>query len=337
MNMAGNDCVSQIHYLNNVPDIKPFADRVKGTDFYPLRSRGTINTLQVNVGRVCNLMCKHCHVEAGPHRTESMSRETMSQCIKIIRENAIPILDITGGAPELNPNLSWLIEEAGKTDCHIMVRTNLTVLGLPEYENIPEFYAGHNVEISASLPYYTEQDTDRQRGPGVFKSSIAMLSRLNELGYGRPDSNLKLNLVYNPGGAFLPPSQKAIEADYRRILKQYGIGFNEVHTLTNVPVGRFLSFLNDSGNLQKYMQRLAFSFNDLTVSSLMCRNQISVGWDGQLYDCDFNQMLGLNCACGHINDFNMETLKERKIVMGNHCYACTAGAGSSCGGAIQSA
>ncbi|MEA4924615.1 MAG: arsenosugar biosynthesis radical SAM (seleno)protein ArsS [Syntrophomonadaceae bacterium] len=337
MDQYKNDSVAQNQDLNNVPGITPFVDRIKGTSSYPLRNKGTINTLQVNVGKVCNLMCKHCHVEAGPHRTESMSRETMSRCIEIIRENTIPILDITGGAPELNPNLAWFIEEAGQTGCHIMVRTNLTALALPEHENMPEYYAGHNVELSASLPYYTEKDTDRQRGTGVFKSSIAILARLNELGYGCTNGRLKLNLVYNPGGAFLPPSQKALEVDYHRVLKQYGISFNEVYALTNVPVGRFLVFLNNSGNLQRYMQRLAGSFNDLTVGSLMCRDQISVGWDGQIYDCDFNQMLGLNCTCGHISDFSLEALKEREIVLGNHCYACTAGAGSSCGGAIQSA
>jgi len=332
MNLAANS-VYPVQYLNDLKDLKPFADRIKDTEFYPLKSKGAINTMQVNVGKVCNLRCKHCHVEAGPHRTESMTRDTMSQCLKILADNNIPILDITGGAPELNSNLSWFIKEARQLGCHVMVRTNLTILGTEKYCDLPEFYADHNVEIIASLPCYTEENTDGQRGQGVFLGSIAVLLRLNQLGYGKQDGCLELNLVHNPGGAFLPPPQKTLEAEYRRTLfYQYGIRFNNLYTMTNVPVGGFLDILNDSGNLLRYMQYLASNFNAATVSEVMCRDQISVGWDGQIYDCDFNQMLGLNCSCSHTKDFNVEAFKEREILLGNHCYACTAGAGSSCGG-----
>ena len=326
--------VYPIQYLNDIKDLEPFVDRIKETEFYPLRSAGTLNTMQVNVGKVCNLMCKHCHVEAGPHRTESMNKDTMSQCLAILADNDIPILDITGGAPELNPNLSWFIKEARQLGCHVMVRTNLTILGTEKYSDLSEFYADHNIEIISSLPCYTEENTDGQRGAGVFLSSIAVLLKLNQLGYGKQDGCLKLDLVYNPGGAFLPPSQQDLEADYRRTLfNQYGVNFNNLYTMTNVPVGRFLDFLNDSGSLQIYMQHLASKFNPSTISEVMCRDQISVGWDGQIYDCDFNQMLGLNCLCSHIKDFSLETFIKRGILLGNHCYACTAGAGSSCGGA----
>jgi len=336
MNLNENNSNSQVEYLKNIEGIKPFADRIKEIGFYSLKSNRTISTLQVNVGKVCNLMCKHCHVEAGPHRTESMNRDIMFQCLKMVADNHIPTLDITGGAPELNPNLAWFIEEASQLAGHVIVRTNLTVLRLNEYTNMPEFYADHNVELISSLPYYSAKDTDRQRGEGVFLSSIAVLSRLNELGYGQRDGSLKLNLVYNPGGAFLPPAQDAIEGDFRRVLaKQYGVSFNNLYTITNVPVGRFLTFLYDSGNLHRYMERLTSSFNTSTISRLMCRDQVSVGWNGQLYDCDFNQMLGLNCTPAHISEFSLETFKEREILLGNHCYACTAGAGSSCGGATS--
>lgn len=337
MNSNENNIHSQVGYLNNIEGIKPFSDRIKEIGFNSLKSNPTITTLQVNVGKVCNLMCKHCHVEAGPHRTESMTKDTMSQCLSILMKNPIPILDITGGAPELNPNLSWFIKEAIKVGCHVIVRTNLTVLRQYEYTNMPEFYADNNVELVSSLPYYSEKDTDRQRGEGVFLNSIAVLSRLNELGYGQRDGSLRLNLVFNPGGAFLPPSQDTIEGDFRRILsKQYGISFNNLYTITNVPVGRFLTFLYDSKNLHRYMERLTSSFNSSTISRVMCRDQISVGWDGQLYDCDFNQMLGLNCTPAHISEFSLESFKEREILLGNHCYACTAGAGSSCGGVTSS-
>lgn len=317
--------------------IPPFIDKMKEAALYPLYSTG-ISVLQVNVGKTCNLACKHCHVEAGPGRPESMSRETMSHCLEVLANNPIGTLDITGGAPELNPHLPWFIASAAALGKKVMVRTNLTVLEQPEYQHLPELYAQHKVEIVASLPYYTERDTDRQRGSGVFRSAITVLQKLNSLGYGQGE--LRLTLVYNPGGAFLPPNQKAVEADFKRELgRRYGIVFDELFTLTNVPVGRFLKFLQETGNLAGYRERLAKAFNPAAAANVMCRNLISVGWDGTLYDCDFNQMLGLACNRGvpnHIKDFDFERLRQREIVLADHCYACTAGAGSSCGGAIVS-
>ncbi|MFX4263025.1 arsenosugar biosynthesis radical SAM (seleno)protein ArsS [Pelotomaculum propionicicum] len=309
------------------------------TGLLPLVSR-SISVLQVNVGKVCNLSCKHCHVEAGPARTESMSRETAASCLNALDNSGIPTLDITGGAPELNPHLTWLIEETARMGRKVMVRTNLTVLDQKDYAHLPEFYAGHNVEVNASLPYYMGRNTDRQRGEGVFDTSIRVLRRLNKLGYGLEQSRLALNLVYNPGGAFLPPAQHAVEADFEReLMCRYGIAFTRLFTLTNVPVGRFLNFLTESGNMEEYMARLSGAFNPAAAGQVMCTSQISVGWDGRLYDCDFNQMLDLPCApesSRHIDDFNMEALIGRRIITENHCYACTAGAGSSCGGAVVS-
>ncbi len=330
---TNNHCQQQLAYLNELPDITPFAEKIKETGLYPLTS-GKIQTLQVNIGKVCNLACKHCHVEAGPHRTEVMDKETMAQCLQVLAEAEIPTLDITGGAPELNPHLPWFIEQAAKLNCRLIVRTNLTVLNLPDYRGMMEFYAANGVELVSSLPYYREKNTDKQRGDGVFQHSLNILRHLNSLGYGQKGSPLTLNLVYNPGGAFLPPAQHAIEADFRRELwERYGIVFNNLFTITNVPVGRFLTFLHQSGNLPCYMTRLANAFNPAAAARVMCREMLSVGWDGQLYDCDFNQMLGLNCQPGHIRDFNLEALQQRQIVLHNHCYACTAGSGSGCGGA----
>ncbi len=325
----------QLQCLAGVDNIKPFAEKLKTINAYPLKTNNKMKTMQVNVGKVCNQVCKHCHVDAGPHRTESMSKDIMAECIRVLAENHIENLDITGGAPEMNPNLPWFITEATKLGCHIIVRSNLTVLDLPEYAHLPEFFAEHKVEVVSSLPYYSEKDTDRQRGSGVFETSIKILQRLNALGYGQENSSLQLNLVYNPGGAFLPPVQSAIEADFRKaLLSKYGIRFNKLFNITNVPVGRFLSFLHESGNLSRYMERLAGSFNPATVDAVMCRSQISVGWDGQVYDCDFNQMLEMACTPGHIKNITPETLREREILLHNHCYACTAGAGSSCGGEV---
>jgi len=256
----------------------------------------------------------------------------------VLDDTDIPTLDITGGAPELNPHLPWFIDEAVKLGRRVIVRTNLTVLDLDEYVHLAEFYASRRVELTASLPYYRESNTDRQRGEGVFNTSVRVLKRLNALGYGCGQSRLQLNLVYNPAGAFLPPAQHAVEADFRReMMRRYGIVFNQLFTITNVPAGRFLGFLLDSGNLEEYLDRLSGAFNPRAAVRVMCRNQISVGWDGRLYDCDFNQALGLTCnpeVPGHIHDFDLASLQSRPIVLDNHCYACTAGFGSSCGGAV---
>ena len=326
----------QLRLLRKVPGVTPFNRRFMEAGLFPLTCDG-ITVLQVNVGKVCNLSCRHCHVEAGPARTESMSGETVASCLKALDKTGIPTLDITGGAPELNPNLAWLIEEAAGLGRKVMVRTNLTVLEREDCASFAELYARHKVEVVASLPYFLGRNTDRQRGDGVFDASVRVLKRLNELGYGRED-DLRLNLVYNPGGAFLPPDQHAVEADFRReMMSRYGIVFNSLFTLTNMPIGRFLGFLTQSGNLEEYLARLAGAFNPLAAARVMCRSQISVGWDGRLYDCDFNQMLGLPCdpeVPGHIDEFDLAALSSRRVILENHCYACTAGAGSSCAGAV---
>ena len=304
---------------------------------HPLKATG-ISVLQLNVGKLCNQTCRHCHVDAAPDRTESMSRETAALCIEALAKSEIPTVDITGGAPELNQNFRWLVEQARSLQRHVMDRCNLSVLLLPAQADLAEFLAAHHVEIVASLPYYKGQQTDAQRGDGVFKKSIEGLQRLNQLGYGRPNSGLVLNLVYNPVGAFLPPKQDAIESQFRKELhKHHGIEFNRLYTVTNMPISRFLEFLVESGNYDGYMERLANAFNPAAAAGVMCRYTLSVAWDGTLYDCDFNQMLNLpldQLAPRHIRDFNPLALNDRSIVTGNHCYGCTAGSGSSCGGSV---
>lgn len=335
--MESSCSTNQMYDLRAAATVPPFYQKLQAAGLFPLMSTG-LSTLQVNVGRTCNMSCKHCHMDAGPDRTESMSRETISQCLGVLRGTNISTLDITGGAPELNPYLPWFIEEAVKLGRQVIVRTNLTVLDADNYACFAEFYAAHQVELIASLPYYREKNTDRQRGEGVFSASVRVLKRLNKLGYGLEQDKLRLNLVYNPGGAFLPPVQHALEADFRReLMRRHGVAFNRLFTITNVPAGRFLGFLQNSGNLEKYLERLSDAFNPAAAAGVMCRNQISAGWDGRLYDCDFNQALGLPCAPevpGHIQDFDWASLKKRPIMLGDHCYACTAGFGSSCGGAV---
>lgn len=298
----------------------------------------TVETLQVNVGKLCNQACKHCHVDASPARTEVMTRETAEQVIVALRRFRTPMLDITGGAPELNPSFRYLVREARTLGTHVMVRHNLTVMFEPEQDDLPKFFRRHGVEIVSSLPYFLEQQTDAQRGRGVFEKSIEALHRLNAVGYGIEGSNLTLNLVYNPVGAFLPPPQSSIEQDFRRELqKRYGITFNHLYTITNMPIKRFLDYLRRSGNEERYMRKLVEAFNPATVEGLMCRNLVSVDWTGRLYDCDFNQMLELGVAPElpqTIADFDPERFARRRIMTGSHCFGCTAGAGSSCGGAV---
>jgi radical SAM/Cys-rich protein len=314
-----------------------FEEALRSSGLEPL-SALNLTILQVNLGKLCNQTCKHCHVDAGPDRRESMSRETAELCIHVVRSARIPVLDITGGAPELNPNFRWLVEQGKALGCHVMDRCNLTVLLLPSQQDLAEFLAAHQVEVVASLPYFLAQPANAQRGDGVFEKSIKALRRLNLLGYGMPGSPLRLNLVYNPGGAFLPPSQQAIELEFRRELrKRHGIEFHSLFTITNMPVSRFLEFLLRSGNYDRYMQRLIDAYNPEAAKGVMCRTMLSVGWDGALYDCDFNQMLGLPLNHGaprHIRDFDAALIGRRRIVVGQHCYGCTAGSGSSCGGSI---
>jgi radical SAM/Cys-rich protein len=303
-----------------------------------LRAAASIETLQVNVGKLCNQACKHCHVDASPARTEIMTRETAGQVLEAVRRFSIPTLDITGGAPELNPSFRRLVGEARNAGARVMVRHNLTVMFEPGQEDLPEFFRAHSVEVVSSLPYFLEQQTDAQRGRGVFEKSIEALRRLNAVGYGREGGALKLNLVYNPVGAFLPPAQGAIERDFKReLLSRYGVTFDRLYTITNMPIRRFLEYLRRSGNEERYMRKLVEAFNPATVEGLMCRTLVSVDWTGRLYDCDFNQMLELSVAPGlpqTIEDFDPARFAARRVTTGAHCFGCTAGAGSSCGGAV---
>jgi radical SAM/Cys-rich protein len=310
-----------------------FAEKLDGAEL----SSKTVDTLQVNVGKLCNQACKHCHVDASPIRTEIMGRDAIEACLRVLRDFQIPTLDITGGAPEMIPWFRYFVTEAVKTGAKIIVRHNLTVMFEANQTDLPEFFAANRVEVVSSLPYFLSTQTDAQRGAGVFDKSIEALKRLNAAGYGT-DENLVLNLVYNPVGAFLPPAQEAIEADFRRELKErYGISFDKLFTITNVPIARFLDWLRRSGNEDAYMAKLVSAFNPATVPGLMCRNIVSVDWTGKLYDCDFNQMLDLPVDKNSpqtIFDFDAERLKNRRIVTANHCFGCTAGAGSSCGGQV---
>jgi len=305
--------------------------------FSPLYATG-ITVFQINVGKFCNQTCRHCHVDAGPDREEKMTRETAELCIAALSRTDIPTVDITGGAPELNPNFRWLVEQARALDRHVMDRCNLSVLHLAPQADLAAFLARNKVEVVASLPYFRSSQTDAQRGDGVFDKSISGLRMLNELGYGKQGSGLILNLVHNPVGAYLPARQDAIEAQFRReLLKHHGVVFNNLYTITNMPISRFLEFLIQSDNYEGYMERLANAFNPAAAAGVMCRHTLSVGWDGTLYDCDFNQMLELPLADGaprHIREFDPARLNGRRIVTANHCYGCTAGAGSSCGGAV---
>jgi len=313
-----------------------FESRMAAAGLAPLAATG-VQVFQVNVGKFCNQTCRHCHVDAGPERTEQMSRATAELCIRALAGTDIPTVDITGGAPELNANFRWLVEQARALGRHVMDRCNLSVLLLGPQKDLGEFLARHRVEVVASLPYFQAAQTDAQRGDKVFARSIEALGLLNRLGYGRQDSGLVLNLVHNPAGAFLPARQEALEARFKRELERHhGIVFNRLYTITNMPISRYLQFLIESGNYDTYMERLANAFNPAAAAAVMCRTTISVGWDGRLYDCDFNQMLELPLQPGaprHIKDFDLARLSGRRIAMANHCYGCTAGAGSSCGGA----
>lgn len=312
-----------------------FGEKLRENGMWPLQP-ARIDIFQMNMGKMCNQTCKHCHVDAGPDRKEIMSRETMSLCLNILAKHDIPTVDLTGGAPELNPDFRWFVEQAAALGKHIMDRCNLTIiLANKSYHDLPAFFARHKVEVISSLPHYTALRTDRQRGDGVFDKSIKALQMLNEAGYGIEGSGLKLNLVYNPTGAILPGPQQELEADYKRELKNhFGIDFNNLYVITNMPISRFLDYLITSGNYEDYMQKLINAFNPAAVAGLMCRNTLSVGWDGYLYDCDFNQMLDIKVGgkAQHISEFNITELGKRYIVVDQHCYGCTAGLGSSCGG-----
>lgn len=313
-----------------------FDEKLSASELPLLRSE-KVEILQVNVGKLCNQACKHCHVDASPKRTEIMTRKTIDACLEVLRANRLPTLDITGGAPEMIPDFRYFVTEAVKADVHVIVRHNLTVMFEADQADLPEFFAENKVEVVSSLPYFLPQQTDAQRGTGVFDKSIEALKKLNQVGYGT-DEKLILNLVYNPVGAFLPPAQDAIEADFKRELRErYGIAFNNLFTITNMPIARYLDWLRRSGNEEKYMQKLVGAFNPATVPGLMCRNLISVDWTGRLYDCDFNQMLEIGLEPGApqtIENFSLNDTIGRRIATGAHCFGCTAGAGSSCGGVL---
>ncbi|MEO1518301.1 MAG: arsenosugar biosynthesis radical SAM (seleno)protein ArsS [Bacteroidota bacterium] len=299
-----------------------------------------VEIFQINIGKLCNLSCAHCHVDAGPDRKEeNMDKATLDRCLEIIAQTpSIHTVDITGGAPEMNPHFRWFVEECTRLGKRVIDRCNLTIImANPKFHDLPAFFARHNVQVVSSLPYFSKRRTDGQRGDGVFEASIEALKKLNAVGYGMHDSKLELHLVYNPSGAFLPGNQETLEAEFKRqLLRRYDIHFHHLFAITNLPIARFLDYLIQSNNYTAYMQALIDAFNPATVNGLMCRNTISVSWDGYLYDCDFNQMLDLKVASPiqHINDFDATQLQNRNIVINQHCYGCTAGAGSSCGGEI---
>ena len=314
-----------------------FAQKLTEKSISLRRRRSEI--LQVNVGKVCNLTCVHCHVNSGPGRKEIMTRETIDRVIDWLAKTDIRIVDLTGGAPEMIPNFRYFVERvtALPVSRHVIDRCNLTILLEPGYEDLPEFLARHKVEIIASMPCYTPKNVNAQRGEGVFETSIAALQLLNRLGYGLVD-DMPLHLVYNPVGAFLPGLQADLEVDYKReLFSHFGIVFNKLYTITNLPIGRFAAYLRRNDKLDEYMKLLISAFNPATIDGLMCRNTISVGWRGEVYDCDFNQQLGLQWKNGvplFLWDVDPHTIENREITTGNHCFGCTAGAGSSCGGAI---
>lgn len=319
-------------------ELPTFAQKIKESDDFPLRP-STLEILQINLGYMCNQVCAHCHVDAGPDRKEIMTIETMEQCLEVIRNTSAHTLDLTGGAPEMNPNFRWFVEEASKAGVKdFIVRSNLTIIRAnKKYHDLPQFFKQHNVHVVSSMPHWTRGKTDRQRGSGVFDQSIKALQELNAVGYGMPDSNLKLDLVYNPSGAFLPGDQKSMEQDFKKaLLEDFGIRFHELFAITNLPISRFLDYLIASENYEDYMFQLVEAYNPAAVKNVMCRNTLSVSWDGFLYDCDFNQMLELKVASKvqHISEYNESILQDRNIIISQHCYGCTAGAGSSCQGAV---
>ncbi len=325
----------QLAQLGRLPIEHDFHEALSGEGLRPLRPTA-IDVLQINVGKLCNQTCRHCHVDAGPDRTELMSRETAEACVEALRRNAIPTVDITGGAPELNPNFRWLVEQCTALDRHVIDRCNLTILETGAHRDLPAFFARHRVELVCSLSHYEGGCTDTQRGDGVFDKSIRALRRLNALGYGDGHSGLRLVLVTNPVGAMLPAAQACLEVEWKREMKRlHDVSFDSLYTITNMPISRYLDWLIESDHLEAYMRQLIESFNPQAAHGLMCRSMISVGWDGRLHDCDFNQMLDIpvsDQAPRHIRDFDLAKLEARTIQTNRHCYGCAAGSGSSCTG-----
>lgn len=328
---GGQIAVLEDYESINVPS---FRSKINALAVQPLKPT-KIDIFQINVGKMCNQVCSHCHVDAGPDRKEIMTRETMEQCLHALKGTDISTVDLTGGAPEMNPDFHWFVGELSKLGKQIIVRCNLTIiLANPKYNDLPEFFKKHKINVVSSLPYFTAKRTDAQRGDGVFDKSIKALQILNKAGYGKDDSDLKLDLVYNPAGAFLPGDQASLENQFKRKLKDFDIVFNDLFCITNLPISRFLEYLVKTEKYDDYMQELVNAFNPVAAEGIMCRNTISIGWDGYLYDCDFNQMLELKVnGPQHISEFKVKELEKREIIFNQHCYGCTAGAGSSCGGA----
>jgi len=328
------DAAQQRNVLKHIPGGQPFHEKLQ----HPIVAR-EIDILQLNVGRRCNLTCKHCHVSASPERRELMTREVLEKCWRILSDHPIGTIDITGGAPEMNPHLPWFIEKAARLGRRLMVRSNLLILMEDEYRHFADLYTTHGVEIVTSLPHYQDAQTDRQRGAGTFGKVIQVIRELNKRGYAQPGSDLKLHLVYNPVGAYLPGPQAALTHEYQtRLAEEQGVLFNDLFCITNCPIGRYLEYLIRTENYEDYMNTLVDAFNLAAVEGVMCRDMLSVGWDGKLYDCDFNQMLELTVNHGapaHIDIFDFEQLQNRRVVVANHCYACSAGAGSSCQGSLE--
>ncbi len=331
----------QLEILSNgifKDELPTFANKIKETNQFPLRPK-KLEILQINLGYMCNQVCAHCHVDAGPDRKEIMTTETMNQCLDVIKKTEAHTLDLTGGAPEMNPNFRWFVAEASKAGIKdFIVRSNLTIIRAnKKYHDLPEFFKKHNVHVVSSMPHWTRGKTDKQRGDGVFDKSIKALQMLNDVGYGMEGSDLKLDLVYNPSGAFLPGDQMALENDFKKALKNdFNINFNSLFAITNLPISRFLDYLIASENYEDYMYALVEAYNPTAVENVMCTNTISISWDGWLFDCDFNQMLNLkvNSKVKHISEYNEELLQNRNIIINQHCYGCTAGAGSSCQGVV---
>jgi len=327
----------QLKVINQQNDFPMFHEKFEETLGGPLKTN-SIEIFQINLGKMCNMVCKHCHVDAGPDRTEIMTKETLELCLKALKDSDIEKVDLTGGAPEMNPHFKWFVAEVRKLGKHVMVRSNLTILVTNKFDDFAKFMADNKIEVISSLPYYKASFTDKQRGEGTFNKSIEAVKKLNDLGYGKEGTGLLLNLVYNPIGAFLPPPQQALENDYKKeLLNTHGLVFNNLFTITNMPISRYLDYLIQSGNYDKYMSKLVNSYNPIAANNVMCKFTLSVSWEGYLYDCDFNQMLEMRVNHGaptHIKDFDLTRLQGREIMTGQHCYGCTAGAGSSCGGEI---
>lgn len=319
-------------------ELPTFREKLAETDQFPLKAK-PLEILQINLGYMCNQVCAHCHVDAGPDRKEIMTKDTMLQCLKVIKTTGAHTLDLTGGAPEMNPYFRWFVEEASKAGIQdLIVRSNLTIIRANKsYFDLPEFFKKHQIHVVSSMPHWTKGKTDKQRGNGVFETSIEALRSLNAIGYGMPESKLRLDLVYNPSGAFLPANQSSMEQDFKLALQNdFNIHFHNLFAITNLPISRFLDYLIASDNYEDYMHALVEAYNPEAVKHVMCTNTLSVSWDGYLYDCDFNQMLELpvNSKIKHISEYNEALLNNRNIITSQHCYGCTAGAGSSCQGSI---